>query len=170
MRRLLVFLKYPTPGQVKTRLAEVVGAEAAATIYRACVELTLERLRPLASEAIICAEPASTCGSVRAWLGSAWHVHPQVGQTLGERLAYATSEAFEDGTRRVLCIGTDSPWLTPDDIDVAFAALEQAEVVLGPTEDGGYYLIGLSRQIPELFDGMAWGSPFFVNTCRNSWR
>ena len=159
MKRLLVFLKYPTPGRVKTRLAEAIGAEAAATIYRACVELTLERLRPLASEAIICAEPASACGSVRAWLGSWWHVHPQVGQTLGDRLAYATGEAFEDGTRRVVCIGTDSPWLQPEHIEAAFSALEDAELVLGPTEDGGYYLIGLSRPAPALFSRVAWSTP-----------
>ena len=159
MRRLLIFLKYPTPGQVKTRLAVSLGDETAAEIYRACIELTLERLSSLSSETTVCVDPASACDRARAWLGSPWHVHPQVGATLGERLTYAVTEAFEDGVQRVACIGTDSPWLTAQHIDGAFAALDRSDVAIGPTEDGGYYLIGLSRQIPELFDGIAWSAP-----------
>ena len=158
MRRLLVFLKYPTPGQVKTRLAATVGPEAASEIYRACVELTVERLRPLAPDTTVCVEPATACGRVRAWLGPQWHVHPQVGASLGERLNGAMAEAFQDGARWVVCIGTDSPWLTASEVHEAFGVLGRTDMVIGPAEDGGYYLIGLSQPRSELFRDMAWSS------------
>jgi rSAM/selenodomain-associated transferase 1 len=158
MRRLLVFLKHPTPGRVKTRLAAAVGPEAAADIYRACVELTLERLRALAPQTTLCVDPPDALEPVRAWLGAGWELRPQIGSTLGKRLADATARAFADGADRIVVIGTDSPWLGAEQIEDAFTRLEQRDAVLGPAEDGGYYLIGLSRPYPALFEGIAWGS------------
>ncbi len=158
MRQLAVFLKYPTPGQVKTRLAVHVGDDAAAAIYRASTELTLERLHRFHREATLCVDPPDALARVRAWLGSEWSVRPQQGTTLGARLQEAMMSAFRDGVQRLVMIGTDSPWLTTSDIDHAFDILAGADVVLGPTEDGGYYLIGLSRCAPAIFEGIAWSS------------
>ena len=67
--------------------------------------------------------------------------------------------AFTEGARQVVLIGTDAPWVRGRDIDAAYSALERADVVLGPTDDGGYYLIGLSRWIPEVFERIAWSTP-----------
>ena len=158
MHRLLIFLKYPTPGQVKTRLASAVGDQAACEVSRACTELTLERLRAWRHEATLCVDPPEALERTRAWLGTAWSLRPQRGGTLGERLAEATAQAFAEGVQRVVVIGTDSPWLTECDVDAAVDALRRAELVLGPTEDGGYYLIGLSCPSPALFEGIAWGT------------
>lgn len=188
MRRLLIFLKYPSPGEVKTRLADAIGDEAACSVYRACVELTLERLGVWRAEATLCVEPPDALERTRAWVGPGWPhplpgvgtadpdrsaiqvsgadrqqgvgwtLRPQAGGTLGERLAEATAHAFAEGAQRVVVIGTDSPWLTASDVDAACEALAHAELVLGPAEDGGYYLVGLSRPMPALFEGIAWST------------
>ena len=157
-KRLLIFLKYPTPGQVKTRLAEAVGSQASCEIARAIAELTLERMRVLRDETIVCVDPPGALELARAWLGPRWHLRPQRGAHLGERLAEATSHTFAEGAGKVVVIGSDSPWLTAVDVEAAFAELDRADVVIGPAEDGGYYLIGLSRETPGLFVGVAWGS------------
>jgi len=159
MRRLLVFLKYPTPGQVKTRLAAHVGEEAASEIYRACAELTLHRLRMFRRDIVLCVDPPEAAEETISWLGPAWALQPQRGATLGERLAEATATAFRNGAQRVVVVGTDSPWLNAAIIEQAFAALESADVAVGPTDDGGYYLIGLGKAAPGLFEGIAWSTP-----------
>ncbi len=158
MRRLLVFLKYPTPGQVKTRLAAHLGDEAAAEIYRACAELTLLRLRAFQKEIVLCVDPPEAMDEAREWLGSAWTLRPQHGLTLGERLSEAMGDVVKDGAQRVIVIGTDSPWLSAPEIEQAFAALERTDVVIGPTEDGGYYLLGLAKPVPELFEDIPWST------------
>lgn len=73
-------------------------------------------------------------------------------------MVQATQEAFAGGAKRVVVIGTDSPWLTEQHIGDAFTALVQSEVVIGPAQDGGYYLMGLTRPIPELFEAIPWGT------------
>lgn len=159
MRRVLVFLRYPDPGRVKTRLIPALGEQGACALYRACVELTLARLGALRREAILCVDPPEALERVRAWFGSSWTIWPQVGADLGERLAAATGRAFREGAQRLIVIGTDSPWLRQDDIEAAFGVLDGADVVLGPAEDGGYYLIGFSRHLPQLFNSIAWSTP-----------
>ena len=159
MRRLLIFVKDPVPGRVKTRLAAEIGDEAACQIYRACAELTLERLAGFHKEAVLCVDPPEAVGSIQRWLGSGWMLRGQQGATLGERLAEATNQAFASGAARVVVVGTDSPWLAPEEVRQAFTELEQAELVLGPTDDGGYYLVGLAKPLPALFEDVAWSSP-----------
>ncbi len=158
MRRLLIFMKEPIPGQVKTRLAAEIGAEAACQVYRRCAERTLERLSVLHDEMALCVEPAEATGRIQAWLGSEWPVLPQCGATLGERLADATNRTFAEGMRRVAIIGTDSPWIDDALIEKAFLSLERADLVLGPAADGGYYLVGLAKPAPGLFHGIPWST------------
>ena len=158
MRRLLIFLKYPTPGQVKTRLAASIGAAAAIETARVCAELTLARLAVWCRETTIYLHPPEAMSEAQAWLGPSWRLAVQTGQDLGQRLCAAFTDAFAEGADRVMAIGTDSPWLDPQDLDTAFDALEQMPLVLGPSEDGGYYLIGLSQPTPQLFQGISWGT------------
>ena len=158
-RQLLIFIKHPTPGKVKTRLAQTIGPETACDVYRACVELTLERVRRFCDNTLLYVDPPQALERVRAWVGSSWALRPQQGATLGERLAEATTSAFASEPKsRIVIIGTDSPWLTARELEAVFAALAQTPVCLGPTDDGGYYLIGLSRQAPSLFEGIAWST------------
>lgn len=156
---LLIFLKYPTPGTVKTRLAGEMDEEAAAAIYRASTELTLERLGRLRAQTVVYGDPSDALARIRSWLGADWLVRAQHGDDLGARLTHATGEAFREGAARVVVIGTDSPWIGPEQIATAFSALERSDLVIGPTDDGGYYLLGLSKPVPALFEGVAWSSP-----------
>jgi len=166
MRRLLIFVKEPVPGQVKTRLAAEIGAEAACHVYRRCVERTLQRLVALRDEITLCVEPAEAMGCIQAWLGSAWPIQPQRGATLGERLAHATDSAFAEGMRRVIVIGTDSPWIGHLLIEEAFSVMHRTDLVLGPTADGGYYLVGLAKPAPELFRGISWSTSQVLDQTR----
>lgn len=77
---------------------------------------------------------------------------------MGDRLAEATDRAFSDGANQAVVIGTDSPWLTANDVTAAFEALQDHDVVLGPTQDGGYYLIGLAQPQPALFHDISWST------------
>lgn len=158
MRRLLIFVKEPVPGQVKTRLAAEIGVDAACHVYRRCVERTLERLVALRDEITLCVEPAGATGRIQTWLGSAWPIQPQRGATLGERLANATNRTLTEGVQRVVVIGTDSPWIDHLRIEGAFLSLERADLVLGPAADGGYYLVGLAKPAPGLFRGIPWST------------
>ncbi len=165
-RRVLVFLKEPVPGRVKTRLAAAIGEADAAAVYRACVEQTLAHLRALQPHAQLCVDPPEAMARVQAWVGRGWRLAPQQGATLGERLSRATRQAFAEAAQRVVVIGTDSPWIGPADLDDAFRALDEADVVVGPAEDGGYYLLGFARPQPALFEGIAWSTPaVFEQTC-----
>jgi rSAM/selenodomain-associated transferase 1 len=157
---LLVFAKAPRPGAVKTRLAEAVGAETAAQLYRLLAERELQHTRPAAGEyqRVVLFTPADAAEEMAHWLpGEA--LRPQTGGDLGERMASAFAEAFAVGARRVVLIGTDVPWLSRESVADALRRLDEVELVLGPADDGGYYLIGLSRPMPGLFRGIAWSTP-----------
>jgi len=140
------------------------------SLYRACVELTLERLRLFEAQGDVCVDPPSAIPRVRQWLGDRWAYQGQRGHDLGERLAYATATAFSGGAQRVVVIGTDSPWLSDQDILAAFSAVDRSDVVIGPTDDGGYYLIGLSRPLPALFSAVSWSTRSVLRQTRSNAR
>jgi uncharacterized protein len=156
---LVVFVKAPRPGAVKTRLIPSLGGETAASLYRVLAEESVRRTAPLAGEydRLFFFAPEDARGELEAWLGArAWF--PQEGRDLGARMAAAFETAFREGAGRVAIIGTDTPGISRDRVLEALSALEGDAVVLGPARDGGYYLIALSRPRAELLDGIAWGS------------
>jgi rSAM/selenodomain-associated transferase 1 len=85
-------------------------------------------------------------------------VETQQGESLGERLSNALSQKWNEGFRKLVIIGTDSPMLGIESLQSAFQALDESQIVLGPTTDGGYYLIGFSALLPALFSGISWGT------------
>lgn len=156
---VLVYLKYPTPGRVKTRLAARIGAEAAAELYRGWVAQVLDHLAPLRPEvrlvgAVTGAEPAA----FMAWADHVddWWSQPE--GDLGRRLSAGFAHAFAVG-RPVLAVGTDCLEIDAKTIRAAVVALETADAVFGPTTDGGYYLVGMARPLPGFFDDIRWSSP-----------
>jgi hypothetical protein len=154
---LIVFLKHPTPGRVKTRLARGLGKADAACVYRAMAEELMRRTRSRAYERLAFHAPDATREAMDAWLpGEDWHV--QAGEDLGARIQNAFETAFATGAERVAIVGSDLPWLGEHEIRAAFGALAAADVVIGPSRDGGYYLLGLERPEPRLFTGIAWSS------------
>lgn len=158
--RLIVFVKAPRPGSVKTRLAAALGAETAAQLYRLLADEEIRRTAPLGRgyRRTFLFAPAGAGAEVAAWLPGE-ELQPQSEGDLGQRMARAFADAFADGARRVVLIGTDTPRVSEAHVCRALTLLDEAELVLGPAEDGGYYLIGLMRPRPELFAGMAWSTP-----------
>jgi rSAM/selenodomain-associated transferase 1 len=168
-RLLIVFLKFPEPGRVKTRLAAGVGAGAAAAIYRRLAALTFEAVRSWAGRrgraVWVAFDPADREQDVRAWVDlllpaprPAVTLRPQGGGDLGARLERQFSAAYSAHYQFVVAIGTDCPDLAPAVLDDALARLDRADVVLGPAADGGYYLLGLKRPAPDLFRHIPWSS------------
>ena len=157
---LIVFLKRPVPGEVKTRLIPLLGAEAAARLYRRLTEEGIRRTAPPHVEyvRVLFHAPASAEAEIAAWFPGEI-LRPQAEGDLGARMAMAFEAVFQEGARRAALVGTDIPWLTCGDVARALAALDEADVALGPAEDGGYYLIGLRRPQPALFREIAWSTP-----------
>lgn len=156
--RILFFVRLPEPGRVKTRLAASVGDEAAAELYGCFAGDMLETLRSAQAPLTCVAAPPERAGEVRAWLGCRECV-PQEGPDLGARMKNAFEQAFARGARRVVLVGSDLPDLPVGHVERAFGLLESHGAVLGPAEDGGYYLIGFTREgfVPEAFVGPDWG-------------
>lgn len=154
-----LFAKAPLPGHVKTRLVPPLTLEDAARVARASLEDTV---RFIATKVPVPwtlfldgdADPATRKLAEEASLTIA----PQEGPELGTRLKAAFQSLRSRGARRVLAIGSDSPTLDPERIHEAFDSLAMCDLTLGPTEDGGYYLIGSSGTHDLIFDGIPWGS------------
>jgi len=167
MRDLLIcFLKYPQPGHVKTRLAEDLGSEGAAALYEALAERVITEIYPLSEsyDLILCAEPSHAIDDYRSWIGPNWIFWYQEGETLGDRLAIATESAFHHDYQRIIVIGTDCIGMDEPFIEKAFNALEDHDVVIGPSTDGGYYLLGISQPMFWLFEDMPWSTEKVLST------
>ena len=158
--RLLVFVKAPRPGAVKTRLAGVLGDDAAAGLYRVMAEEEIRRTAPAAGEyeRTFLFAPEDARADIERWLPGERR-EAQQGRDLGERMARAFASAFAAGARRVVVIGTDVPSCGREHVADAFRSLEESDVVLGPTHDGGYYLIALDQPRPALFTAIPWSTP-----------
>ncbi|APV49530.1 hypothetical protein BWI17_07460 [Betaproteobacteria bacterium GR16-43] len=166
--RVAVFAKAPVPGQVKTRLSLLLGADGAAALHTGLVR------RALATAV------ASRLGPVELWC-TPDETHPffercaaeyglvlqrQVGEELGARMRSAFEHGLAAGDGVVL-IGSDCPVLEPGDLRAAATAIESHVAALAPAEDGGYVLVALSRAVPELFSDIAWGTAEVMGRTRN---
>jgi uncharacterized protein len=157
--RLLVFVKAPRPGAVKTRLAASLGTERAAALYRAMAKEEIRRTAPRGDYArVLCFDPPDARDEIAAWLPGEV-LEPQHGADLGARMAHAIQSAFDAGARRVAVIGTDVPACGHEHVAAALRALDDHDVAIGPTHDGGYYLIALDRPRPALFQSIPWSTP-----------
>ncbi len=160
LRALIVFARAPQLGNVKTRLAADVGAEAALVIYKELAERVIGAVQREDSWSLSVAfTPADVEGAMRNWLGDSIVLRPQSSGDLGARMASAIENALADGTDRAVVVGTDCPDITAAVIEDAFARLEHSDVVFGPATDGGYYLVGMSRVHRCVFEGIPWSSP-----------
>jgi uncharacterized protein len=156
---ILIFLRAPEPGKVKTRLANRLGAKLAFSLYMHFVEDTLETVNGLGIPVRICFYPSRKKDKVTSWLGDRYTYWYQSGDHLGQRMATAFVRAFEDGVERAVLIGTDIPDLPAHIIEEALNALGSHDAAIGPSADGGYYLIGFNAKgfLPAIFDGIGWG-------------
>lgn len=160
-RCLGLFAKNWKPGEVKTRLAQTIGDEKAAAIYRAFVEALAVRFAELQGRKVLAYSPdndaARTAFSASEF--REWTLDPQCGDDLGSRMSAFFDSQLQAGCQSVVLLGTDCPNIPLAAVQQAFTQLASNEVVLGPSEDGGYYLIGVSRRVPPIFDDMPWSTP-----------
>ncbi len=170
---VLVFLKYPIPGQVKTRLANTMGDEKACEIYLELLHRVFALTQCLSREAFTVYavyDSAHPVGNYQSLLSN-YRVNfiPQTNGDLGERLFHAFFNVLEFH-ESAIAIGTDCVSLTKEIFETARQLLhDQKNCVIGPSEDGGYYLIGLSKAYPELFEKISWStSTVFKETLQKS--
>jgi rSAM/selenodomain-associated transferase 1 len=168
-RRVLLFIRAPELGRVKTRLEKKMDAATVLTLYRHFVEDTLERLTAGGYDIIVFFSPLHKEPVIRVWLGDTAHLQPQTGKTLGEKMRNAFSTVFSMDVGQAVLMGSDFPDLDMRIIDEAFAFLQKKDVVIGPAEDGGYYLIGFRKDAfdGDVFADIDWGTD---HVCRQTMR
>lgn len=170
----IIMAKAPRAGDVKTRLAPLLTSEESAALAASFFIDAASRARDVASDIIVAYSPADGRATLEPLLrGASVRWLEQRGDDLGARLHAAFRHAAADKRSPVVIIGTDSPTAPPASLRAARDALarDRADIALGPTEDGGYYLIALKRPAPGLFEGVEWSTPrAFEQTARNAAR
>jgi len=154
---LIIFVKNPVVGKVKTRLAESIGSRNALHIYKTLLRHTYVAADRIDADTQVWY--SSFIDRTDLWENGSFDKYLQKGENLGRRMSGAIGKGFDDGYSRVVIIGSDCADLTPGHISKAFAELTKADCVIGPARDGGYYLLGLSRFLPDLFEEIEWSKP-----------
>jgi uncharacterized protein len=160
-QHLIIFTRYPEPGKTKTRLIPALGTLGAANLQREMTEYTISQVKELQTTVSISWEVRFAGGDwqlMEDWLGFGLVYQSQGGGDLGSRMARSLFDAFQRSAEKVIIIGTDCPGVNSQILIQAFEQLHTCDLVLGPAIDGGYYLIGLRRFIPELFANIDWGT------------
>ena len=160
-RLLLVFTKNPQLGKVKTRLAKSIGDKKALFIFQKLIEKTAQTIGAISVHKSLYYSEFIENGDL--WDAQVSEKKIQNGNTLGERMSNAFQDGFEKGFEQIVIIGTDLWDLESSDIDQAFKVLETNTAVIGPATDGGYYLLGLSQWMPEVFKNKIWGTASILN-------
>lgn len=157
---LLTFVKFPEPGKVKTRLAAAIGPELAAELYHHFIDATFVCAGQLKNAAQFAAfTPAEKAPAFqRLFPGERQWLAQVPAPDLGTRMRATVQTMLQRGYGRVLIIGSDSPDLPAAHLNEAAAALRTHDLVLGPAEDGGYYLIGLKSDYAQLFENITWST------------
>lgn len=153
---LVIFVRNPISGQVKTRLAKDIGDERALAIYLQLLQHTLEITRSLSFRKFI--YYADEVSDYDLWSVPGYTKRKQRGNDLGERMLNAFKELFDQGFTRIIIIGSDCLQLKTDTLEKAVALLESNSAVIGPASDGGYYLLGLTKFYPDLFIDKPWST------------
>jgi rSAM/selenodomain-associated transferase 1 len=166
---ILFFVKYPIKGYVKSRLNSKLSSEKIISIYRNFVEDLHVTLTKTDLSIVICYDPSNYKTQFQQWLGQNDLYYPQKGKNLGQRMSHAFHQGFQQGFTKLLVLGSDSPDLTTHMINKASNHLDNNDVVIGPSNDGGYYLFGLKRSTfhPEFFYNIKWStSTVFTDTLK----
>jgi len=155
---VLLFIKAPILGQVKSRLAADVGEQIALDLYKNFIFDIISTLEVSGHYFRICFHPPEEEKAVSAWLGSQYLFMPQLGNDLGEKMRGAFNRIFSEGFASGVLIGSDIPDIPYLMIHDAFEALKNSDVVIGPAADGGYYLVGFNKNsfLPRVFEGITW--------------
>ncbi len=153
---LIIFYRNPDAGKVKTRLAATLGIDKALDIYRKLARHTRDVAKQTAFDKVV--YYSDFIDRKDMWPNETFGKAAQLGDDLGERMKNAFTESFEKGYASVCIVGTDCFELTEQVINEAFAALRSADAVIGPARDGGYYLLGMNRLLPAVFENKHWST------------
>jgi len=159
-RCVLFFIKNPQKAKVKTRLASAIGDKMAVNLYKRFLLEMLSTLNKGTFLFYLCFHPEDSLKDLKNWLGEDYLYIPQIGENLGDKMKNAFIEAFSMKFKRVLLIGSDIPDLPLEFIDEAFKSLDEKDAVIGPSVDGGYYLIGFKDKtfLSRAFERIPWST------------
>ncbi|MFY7742792.1 MAG: TIGR04282 family arsenosugar biosynthesis glycosyltransferase [Flavobacterium sp.] len=153
---LIIFTRNPQLGMVKTRLAKTIGDEKALQVYTDLLSHTMNVTQQLTCDKFVFYDEIIVNND--GWTDDFFYKRKQLGVDLGARMQHAFEQLFEMGYQKCIIIGSDLFDLSANHIQEAFQKLDNADVVLGPAEDGGYYLLGLKKVIPSVFINKHWGT------------
>ena len=160
-----LFAKFWDPGRVKTRLAATLGDELACELYQIFLFHLLETIVTVTEKTTVVFSPANQQADFRAVISTDWSLEAQSEGDLGDRMRNFFSKRLPPGDSttnqptKVIAIGADCPQLPATEIQTAFDLLDHNDVVIGPSTDGGYYLLGMQGSLVEVFDGIDWSTP-----------
>ena len=159
-RRVLLFVRAPELGRVKTRLEKEMDGVTVLALYRCFVEDIIKTLTTGGCDITVYFTPSHKESAVRKWLGPTIHIQAQTGRDLGEKMCNAFSDVFATDVGRAVLIGSDIPDIDIGIIHEAFTILENKDMAIGPAEDGGYYLMGFQKEVfdGDVFTGIDWGT------------
>lgn len=167
-KSLIIFLRYPKAGQVKTRLAKTTSSQFALSFYKTSVEKIISDVKKTGGiNRFAFYSNKDEKKLVENWLGGKLIFAAQVGDNLGERMKNAFEKVFSTGSEKVVIIGTDVPDLSKDIIEEALRILDDKDIVIGPSKDGGYYLLGMKKMYPQLFDGIEFSTDSVLRNTLN---
>lgn len=165
VNHLGLFAKFWEPGRVKTRLAATLGNQQACELYQVFLFHLLESVVSVTERTTVVFSPPEQQADFRAAISADWSLEPQTDGDLGDRMKNFFSQRLPDAgsetaqATKVIAIGADCPQLPAEEIQTAFDLLNENDVVIGPSTDGGYYLLGMKGSLVEVFDDIAWSTP-----------
>ncbi|NND53208.1 MAG: glycosyltransferase [Flavobacteriaceae bacterium] len=155
-RLIIIFTRNPELGKVKTRLAKSIGDAAALNIYNYLLDHTEKTISQIEGDKAVYYSEKVRHEDI--WKNSRYQKYVQQGNDLGLKMQNAFQSAFNNGYKKVIILGSDLPDLNPDHIRLATKKLDQYDVVIGPAQDGGYYLLALKSLPSSIFKNKAWGT------------
>lgn len=158
---LIVFIKNPEFGKVKTRLSQTLGDEFAYKFYESCVNYTLSEVYKLDKKNVdvnLFFSSLAPESKIEKWNNEKFNIYKQNGIDLGERMQNAFKAIFNNGSKKAIIIGTDLPDISEKLICNSFSLFDRYDVVIGPSNDGGYYLLGMKEYYPQIFDEIKWST------------
>lgn len=166
-KNLIVFIKYPEIGKVKTRLAKTLGDEFAFKFYQLCSEYTVRESEKLIEQNVVVNLFYSNRipdNMAKENTGSKFKLFEQKGMNIGEKIQNAFQIICNKSSGKTIVIGTDLPDFTAELINNCFTLLDKFDAVIGPSNDGGYYLLGLKNYFPQIFQNIPWSTNAVLKT------
>ena len=155
-KALIVFTRNPELGKCKTRLAATIGDQSALDVYRFLLDHTVKITSPLTADVYV--YYSEKIKEIDIWDTTVFRKKQQQGHDLGAKMQNAFTEVLHMGYQKAIIIGSDMYDITTQDLEAAFSTLEDNNFVIGPAQDGGYYLLGMKHLKPPLFKNKKWGT------------